>query len=231
MEPGYVYCMTNPSMPGLVKVGMTARTPNERLSDANAADTWRPPTPYQLEFAKSVNNAKQKEIVLHRLLTQYTERVNPRREFFRTTPDVIRAFFDLMDGEYWVEPQASNAEDTSDLQSDTESVDGASSSASSAPRHRGCRDMTKCFTNGQRIRHVIGITHVWIGTYDKARNVIRMTVGGTEQTFSLNQFVGAHYRAERPDRTDRANAWHECECELPDGQWISTYNLPDTDNE
>lgn len=136
-----------------------------------------------------------------------------------------------MDGEYWTPALATAAASAvatlpsapSDGDSDTESIlgDGASSSAA-----RGCRDMSKCFTNGQRIRHVIGTAQIWIGTYRKDRNSIFISVNGVEQFYSLNKFVGMHYRAERPDRTDRANAWRECECEMPDGSWISTYSLP-----
>lgn len=93
--------MTNRSMPGLLKIGMTERTPDERLRDANMPDTWRPPTPYVIEFAKQVTQPKQKEAVLHKLLEQYTDRVHPRREFFRLPLDDVRTFFDLIDGEYW----------------------------------------------------------------------------------------------------------------------------------
>jgi hypothetical protein len=99
---GYLYCMTNACMPNLLKIGMTERTPDERLKDANSPDTWRPPVPYVIEFAKQVTNPKQKETTLHRLLEQYTERVHPRREFFRLPIEDVRTFFDLMDGEYWV---------------------------------------------------------------------------------------------------------------------------------
>ena len=44
MSFGYVYCFSNESMKGILKVGMTERTPNIRLNEANASDTWRPPT-------------------------------------------------------------------------------------------------------------------------------------------------------------------------------------------
>ena len=62
MTDGYIYCFSNPSMPGILKVGMTERIPEARLSEANASDTWRPPTPYKIEFAKKVSNPSQKEI-------------------------------------------------------------------------------------------------------------------------------------------------------------------------
>lgn len=98
---GYIYCFSNASMHGIVKVGMTERSPDIRLYEANSSDTWRPPTPYVLEFAKQVSSAKEKERLLHALLAQYTERVNPKREFFRVSPDEVRTFFDLIDGVMW----------------------------------------------------------------------------------------------------------------------------------
>lgn len=101
-DTGYIYCFSNPSMQGIVKVGMTERSPDIRLHEANSSDTWRPPTPYVLEFAKQVSWPKQKERTLHTLLTQYTERVNPKREFFRVSPGDVRTFFDLIDGIMWI---------------------------------------------------------------------------------------------------------------------------------
>jgi hypothetical protein len=101
MQHGYIYCFSNPSMNGILKIGMTLRTPCTRLCEANSSDTWRPPTPYVLEFAKKVLNPKQKEYALHSLLTRYTERIHMRREFFRVSPNEVKAFFDLIDGEPW----------------------------------------------------------------------------------------------------------------------------------
>jgi hypothetical protein len=92
-------------MSGILKVGMTQRTPKDRLKEANHSDTWRPPTPYCLEFAKKVLNPKDKEKILHCLLETYLERIHPRREFFRASPEKIRRFFDLIDGVYWKEPE------------------------------------------------------------------------------------------------------------------------------
>ena len=92
---GYIYCFSNPiSQPGLCKVGMTVRTPTERLSEANnPPKKWtikskkcfcvvciyehkQAISPYQLEFAKKVSNPKQKEQTLHKLLTHHTDPLN-----------------------------------------------------------------------------------------------------------------------------------------------------------
>jgi hypothetical protein len=101
MTSGYIYCFSNESMPGVVKVGMTIRTPFERLSEANSSDTWRPPTQYKLEFAKKVTNSKQKKNTLHKLLSKYTERINPKREFFHASPREVETFFELIDGVFY----------------------------------------------------------------------------------------------------------------------------------
>jgi hypothetical protein len=98
---GYVYCFANESMPGILKIGMTTRTPLDRLEEANSSDTWKPPTPYTVELAKSVSNPKDKENTIHKLLEKYSEKIHDRREFFRISVDDVRLFFDLMDGEYW----------------------------------------------------------------------------------------------------------------------------------
>jgi hypothetical protein len=98
---GYVYCFVNESMPGLAKIGMTTRTPQERLEEANASDTWKPPTPYTIAFAKSVTDPKAKERTVHKLLEKYVDKIHKRREFFRISVDDARLFFDLMDGAYW----------------------------------------------------------------------------------------------------------------------------------
>ena len=137
-------------MPGILKIGMTERTPEIRLNEANRSDTWRPPTLYKNEFAKKVLNPKQKETTLHKLLSQYTERINPKGEFFRVSTEEVKTFFDLIDGDLWVkDPEEEEEEDEEDNLSTISK----------------CRETRKCFTNGQRIRHTIGINKTWIGTY------------------------------------------------------------------
>ncbi len=206
-------------MPCILKVGMTERTPEIRLGEANASDTWRPPTPYQIEFAKKVSNASGKEKTLHALLEQYTCRIHPRREFFRVSPEEVRKFFDLMDGEMWTETYVEEEEEEEEEEEDT--------SSESAPQVKptcvkGCRDMTKCFTDRQRIRHTIGINKTWIGTYDSSKNGI---IYDGKFYKSLSGFAETHYSIDRTDRCKEANGWKECECEV-DGKWISTYYLP-----
>ena len=51
MTEGWVYCLSNPSMPGLLKIGMTLQTPEKRakgLFSTGVAEA------FVIEFAKKV---------------------------------------------------------------------------------------------------------------------------------------------------------------------------------
>lgn len=98
MSLGYVYCITNPHMPGLVKIGYTDRNPLQRLEEANAS-TWNFPE-FKLEFARRVPDANAKEMILHRYFN--ADRVSPKREFFRIEElDRLRLLYELMGGTWW----------------------------------------------------------------------------------------------------------------------------------
>lgn len=107
MSFGYVYCISNPSMPGLYKVGFTSRLIEERLQEANQPNTWIP-TPFVYEFFKFVANPHQKEGTLHKILVK--DRVNPNREFFRCDVDQLKLLFDLMDTTTAPEPEVGDVE-------------------------------------------------------------------------------------------------------------------------
>jgi hypothetical protein len=94
---GYVYAFSNESMPGFIKIGMTERTPEERLAEANLPDTFKPPLPYVIEIQKKVNNCKETEKKIHTLLSD--KRVNPHREFFKITIEELNEIFNNIDGE------------------------------------------------------------------------------------------------------------------------------------
>ena len=62
---GYLYVFINDCMPGLLKIGMTERTPRERLADANKSNTWIP-EPFKLVLYKRVNNPHAEEYKIHK---------------------------------------------------------------------------------------------------------------------------------------------------------------------
>lgn len=80
-------------MPGIIKIGMTRRTPEERLREANGSDTWRPPAPYQCIVSKRVRNPLRLEQELHAWLTREGRRERQAREFFRVTEEEVRGLF------------------------------------------------------------------------------------------------------------------------------------------
>lgn len=96
-EEGWVYCMSNKSMPGVVKVGKTKNHPQER---ADQLFTTGVPEPFSVEFAKWVKNYSQKEKQLHSLLETQYGRPSPNREFFRCSSTDVFGLFELMEGTY-----------------------------------------------------------------------------------------------------------------------------------
>lgn len=106
MTSGFVYCMSNPAMPGMLKLGYTERSPIERLQESNVSSTWIP-LDFCIEFAKHVKDPSKKEHVIHTILAE--KRVNPKREFFRVTKEEVKLLFELMDGTWW------DPEDSTDL--------------------------------------------------------------------------------------------------------------------
>jgi hypothetical protein len=102
MSVGYVYVMSNASMPGLLKIGYTERPIEERLQEANQPNTWIP-TPFSLELSRFVNDPQKKEATLHKIFDEC--RVNPKREFFRVEIERVKPMFDLMDSCAIPEPE------------------------------------------------------------------------------------------------------------------------------
>ena len=73
-----VYLLTNPAMPGLVKIGKTTQEdPQLRMDDLYSTGV---PLPFDCELAMEVDDAAKVESILHE--TFESHRVNPRREFF-----------------------------------------------------------------------------------------------------------------------------------------------------
>ena len=81
-EPGWLYILSNPAMPGLCKVGMTTRTPEERAAELYDTGT---PAPYEVAAAWPVDDVRAAERDAHDRLARY--RVSDAREWFRLTAD------------------------------------------------------------------------------------------------------------------------------------------------
>lgn len=75
---GYVYVLTNPAMPGIVKIGSTGRTPKARARELSS--TTGVALPFKVAFCVKVRDAVGVERAAHEALKRH--RVNRRREFF-----------------------------------------------------------------------------------------------------------------------------------------------------
>jgi hypothetical protein len=94
---GWIYCLTNPSMPNLVKVGQTSGDPHVR---ALQLYTTGVPSEFKVEFAKYVTDHVKKEAQLHMILAKSYGRPNLKREFFACTSQDVFTLFELIDGRY-----------------------------------------------------------------------------------------------------------------------------------
>lgn len=96
-EQGIVYVLTNPCMPGIVKIGMTERKNIEaRLKELYTTGV---PLPFECKFACNVkkNECTKIEKALHTAFAP--QRVNANREFFRIIPDQAIAILELFQHE------------------------------------------------------------------------------------------------------------------------------------
>ncbi|WP_216689911.1 GIY-YIG nuclease family protein [Hymenobacter siberiensis] len=73
-----VYVLTNPAMPGMVKIGRTSH--DDAKTRIDQLYTTGVPVPFKLEFVCKVPNSEEVEKALH--LAFAPHRVNPKREFF-----------------------------------------------------------------------------------------------------------------------------------------------------
>ena len=91
MAEGIVYVLTNPAMPGMVKIGKTARTMDVRLGELYSTGV---PLPFECAYAARVPDEGQIEQAFHLAFGPY--RVNPKREFFSIEPEQAIALLRLM---------------------------------------------------------------------------------------------------------------------------------------
>ena len=87
-----VNLLTNPAMPGLVKIGRTAQEDAQTRLDQ--LYTTGVPVPFELVFACRVEDAARVEQALH--IAFGPQRVNQRREFFRIEPEQALAILRLL---------------------------------------------------------------------------------------------------------------------------------------
>jgi hypothetical protein len=87
-----VYVLTNPAMPGMVKIGRTSQ--DDAKTRIDQLYTTGVPVPFNLEFVCKVPNSEEVEKALHFAFGPH--RVNPKREFFAIEPAQAIAILKLL---------------------------------------------------------------------------------------------------------------------------------------
>ena len=106
-----VYVFTNEAMPGLIKIGLTADSVENRLTQLSSSTGV--PLPFECYFAAAVADGAKLERILHQLFAEY--RINPRREFFKLDPEkvvlaiAIGQYEEVTPGVAQVEPEEQEA--------------------------------------------------------------------------------------------------------------------------
>ncbi len=86
MAHGFVYVLSNESMPGIYKIGFTSKHPKERMEELSRATAC--PTPFEMLAFIGCADASWTERQIHKNLEEY--RVNEKREFFKVRPQLIQ---------------------------------------------------------------------------------------------------------------------------------------------
>jgi hypothetical protein len=92
----WVYVLANKTMPNLVKIGYTNRTPDKRAEQISRGTGV--PIKFSVEFAFKCFNGEQLERELHKYLSPY--RINTEREFFQLTVDEAKKTIELLGARY-----------------------------------------------------------------------------------------------------------------------------------
>ena len=87
-----VYVLTNPAMPGIVKIGKTTQLEvDARMRQLYGTGV---PVPFECAFACQVRDADEVERALH--FAFGNDRLNPNREFFKIEPERVAAVLRLL---------------------------------------------------------------------------------------------------------------------------------------
>lgn len=105
-----VYVLTNEAMDGLVKIGLTTTSVEERIKQL---DNTSLPLPFQCFYAAEVANAATVESKLHKIFAD--KRVRSNREFFRVAANQVREAIQLAELKD-VTPKTDVVVDASDIQ-------------------------------------------------------------------------------------------------------------------
>jgi hypothetical protein len=92
----WVYVLSNPTTPGLLKIGYTKKLPEERARQISAATGVA--LPYKVEWAYKCFNGETVEREVHHKLK--SQRVNNSKEFFQINLEEAKEIINLIGNKY-----------------------------------------------------------------------------------------------------------------------------------
>lgn len=107
-----VYVLTNPAMPGLVKIGITSHDDVEKRMEQLYSTGV--PVPFECNYACKVKDANEVEKALHFAFGD--SRVNPKREFFKILPERVVAILKMLQVEEVTKDIIKNLDTTEDAE-------------------------------------------------------------------------------------------------------------------
>jgi hypothetical protein len=88
MSKGYIYVLSNPSMPGLLKIGRTSRSVEQRAAELSSATGV--PEPFNILFSVLVPDCISGEVAVHSRFE--FSRHNTSKEFFKADATEVMDF-------------------------------------------------------------------------------------------------------------------------------------------
>lgn len=92
----WVYILSNPTTPGLLKIGYTKNLPEERAKQISAATGVA--LPYKVEWAYKCFNGEKVECEVHHRLK--AQRVNNNKEFFQISLEEAKEVINLIGNKF-----------------------------------------------------------------------------------------------------------------------------------
>jgi hypothetical protein len=84
MANGYIYVLSNSSMPGLLKIGFTNRHVKERAQELSSSTGV--PTPFEIEYYCLTRDVEEIEAKIHE---QFSKNRQPGKEFFSVSIEKV----------------------------------------------------------------------------------------------------------------------------------------------
>ena len=85
-----VYILTNEAMPGIIKIGWTDNSIEQRMKELDKTAT---PLPFTCYYAKRVKDPTFVETKMHQAFDEF--RIRDNREFFRMSPEQAKAALEI----------------------------------------------------------------------------------------------------------------------------------------